>query len=99
LILFDKASIFLVIFGDHGRDGISEGFTVNEPQKGRLESLDGCGSGCGIKKCQLSETFSWLDASLGNAVDFHHQLSLMEDEKRASHAVLFHQVLSLIDLA
>lgn len=33
LVVFDEASIFFVVLGDHGRNGVSKSLAVDEPQK------------------------------------------------------------------
>lgn len=71
VIFFDEGSIFLIVLCNHGRHCVSERFSIDEPEEGRLQCLDRGRPRSRVQESEFSEPFAWLKVALDDSVDFY----------------------------
>lgn len=60
VVFVDEGSVFFVVFGDHRRDCVPEGLSIDEPQKRRLQGFNRSRPGSWVQQWKFSKTLSWL---------------------------------------
>lgn len=97
-IFINKLSVFCELFLNNCWHCVSKSCSVNIPQMRMFYSFYWGWSWCWVEESQLTKSFSGENSSFCFAIDLYGEFTFMENKKWACIIILFHQILSFVDL-